>query len=460
MTESAREERKATGASSQTKRRRRNRRRSQRASAAGAKTPPTAPASTTTDAATTGASTTDAATTKATATGASTTDAATTGATATGASTAGTSTPAAPTPATAETAATKAADEHKQFSSAEEAPYAIVSIQATGIHPKTSRLVSLGVSTADSSGNIVDTWHVVINPTEDPGPTHLHGLEPADFEGAPKFGVIQAKLAHALDGRTLVAHNAPLVWGFIVAEAKRARRQANRERSARNKRGRRRTRTRVARIPAPARIADTLETARRQGKRLDDARLRAVARAYGLDVPSPEASIAGISVPERVRTLDDVTTTLALFRAQGGLDEGATLNMYTPDQLREDIVGLQRSAVRVDAMEAPRPVENPGRYTPGRKLAEGMEFVVAPEVSLDPDELIAAGVRAGLAYSEKVTRESSVLVCNRPADVTPDQLTGKAMHAHRKDIPIVSDEAFLRLVGEMPPDAVKDETND
>ncbi|WP_297454370.1 exonuclease domain-containing protein [uncultured Corynebacterium sp.] len=392
MTESAREERKATGASSQTKRRRRNRRRSQRASGAKAKTPATAPT---------------------------------------------------------ETAATKAADEHKQFSSAEEAPYAIVSIQATGIHPKTSRLVSLGVSTADESGNIVDTWHVVIDPTEDPGPTHLHGLEPADFEGAPKFGVIQAKLAHALDGRTLVAHNAPLVWGFIVTEAKRARRQANRERSARNKRGRRRTRTRVARIPAPARIADTLETARRQGKRLDDARLRAVARAYGLDVPSPEASIAGISVPERVRTLDDVTTTLALFRAQGGLDEGATLNMYTPDQLREDIVGLQRSAVRVDAMEAPRPVENPGRYTPGRKLMEGMEFVVAPEVSLDPDELIAAGVRAGLAYSEKVTRESSVLVCNRPADVTPDQLTGKAMHAHRKDIPIVSDEAFLRLVGEM-----------
>lgn len=431
MTESAREERKATGASSQTKRRRRNRRRSQRASGAGAKTPPTAAATAQSSTATTTSTAPDAATPAA-----ATTDTATTSATTT-------------TTVTAETAATKAADEHKQFSSAEEAPYAIVSIQATGIHPKTSRLVSLGVSTADSSGNIVDIWHVVINPTEDPGPTHLHGLEPADFEGAPKFGVIQAKLAHALDGRTLVAHNTPLVWGFIVAEAKRARRQANRERSARNKRGRRRTRTRVARIPAPARIADTLETARRQGKRLDDARLRAVARAYGLDVPSPEASIAGISVPERVRTLDDVTTTLALFRAQGGLDEGTTLNMYTPDQLREDIVGLQRSAVRVDAMEAPRPVENPGRYTPGRKLATGMEFVVAPEVSLNPDELIAAGVRAGLAYSEKVTRESSVLVCNRPADVTPDQLTGKAMHAHRKDIPIVSDEAFLRLVGEM-----------
>lgn len=346
------------------------------------------------------------------------------------------------------TAATKAADEHKQFSSAEEAPYAIVAIQATGIHPKTSRLVSLGVSTADAQGNIVDTWHVVIDPTEDPGPTHLHGLEPADFQGAPKFGVIQAKLAHALDGRTLIAHNAPLVWGFIVAEAKRARRQANRKRAARNKRGRRRTRSRAARIPAPVSIVDTLETARRQGTRLDDARLRAVARAYGLDVPSPVASIEGISVPERVRTLENVTTTLDLFRAQGGLED-AVISAYAPDELREDYVGLQRSAVRVDAMEAPRPVENPGRYAPGGKLAEGMEFVVAPEVATNPDELIAAGVRAGLVYSEKVTRESSVLVCNRPADVTPDQLTGKAMHAHRKEIPIVSDEAFLRLVGEM-----------
>lgn len=347
------------------------------------------------------------------------------------------------------TAATKAADQHTQFSSPEEAPYAFVAIRATGIHPKTSRLVSLAVSTTDDQGTIVDTWHVVLDPAEDPGPTHLHGLQPADFDGAPRFGVIQAKLAHALDGRTLVAHNAPLVWGFIVSEAKRARRQANRERAGRNRRGRGRTRLRAARIPAPAHIADTLGTARRQGKRLDDARLRAVARAYGLDVASPRASIEGISVPERVRTLDDVTTTLALFRTQGGLSDAEDLTIYTPDQLREDAVGLQRSAIRVDAMEAPRNTDNPGRYSPGGKLAEGMEFVIAPEITADPDEIIAAGMRAGLAYSEKVTRSSSILVCNQPADLPANELTGKAMHAHRKEIPIVSDQAFLRLVRQM-----------
>ena len=61
--------------------------------------------------------------------------------------------------------------------------------------------------------------------------------------------------------------------------------------------------------------------------------------------------------------------------------------------------------------------------------------------------LRAAGVRAGLTYREKVTRETSVTVTDaiqRGAD-----LRGKAMHAHRKDIPIVSGDEFARLVGQM-----------
>lgn len=150
-----------------------------------------------------------------------------------------------------------------------------------------------------------------------------------------------------------------------------------------------------------------------------------------------------------MRTPDDVTTTLTLFHTQDELDEGTTLDMYTPGQLYEDIVGLQRSVVRVDVIEVPRPVGNPGRYTSGRKLAGDMESVVAPEVSLDPDKLVKADMRAGLAYSERATREPSVLICNRPVDVAPDQLMDEVMHVHRKDIPTASDEAFLRLIGKM-----------
>lgn len=387
------------------------------------------------------------------------------------------------TPPQAQQIPQQQAKQHAQFSSPEVAPYVFVAIQTNGIHPSTARLLSLGVSTTDDEGNIVDTWHVIVDPKEDPGPQHLHGLTSDDFQGAPQFGIILSKLTYALDGRTLVTHDAPRVWGFIMSEAKRARRQANREN--RKNRGRRRHgRARVGRIPAPSLIIDTLATARRQGTPLPDTRLRGVARAYGLDVPSPVASLEGRAVPEHDRTLHDVTTTLALFTAQGGFGaerqgtsavganrvsaqgantasvslasavgvnrvnaQGAsTIAAMKPEDLKADSVGLQRSAVRVAAIEAPRPVDNPGTYQRGKNLQEGMEFAVAPEVLADPDELISAGVAAGLVYSEKVTRKTSLLVCNQPADVTPDQLVGKAMHAHRKEIPLVSDEAFLQLV--------------
>ncbi len=337
----------------------------------------------------------------------------------------------------------------EHFAPASRAPYAVVAIQATGIHPKTERLLSIALLTVDSAGQVVDTWHRVVNPEDDPGPTHLHGLEPKDFQGAPTFSDIMPKLAAGLEGRTLIAHRAPMVWGFIVTESKRARRRANRQRNAGGRRNRRNVKVRVPRMPQPSAIVDTLATARRQNRSLDDVRLRGVARSYGLDVPAPTATSHGATVAERTRTLADATTTLELFLAQGGLDAQATIALHRTEDLMADSVGLQRSVVRVEAMTAPRPTANPGRYRPGGRVEPGMEFVIAPEVAADPDELIAAGVSAGLVYSEKVTRESSLLVCNWSADKPGQQLTGKAMHAQRKEIPLVSDEAFLRLVQEM-----------
>ena len=61
--------------------------------------------------------------------------------------------------------------------------------------------------------------------------------------------------------------------------------------------------------------------------------------------------------------------------------------------------------------------------------------------------IIDAGVRAGLTYREKLTRETSVAVSD--AMERGAELRGKAMHAHRKEIPVVSGEEFARLVGQM-----------
>ncbi|MFC3849343.1 DNA polymerase III subunit epsilon [Corynebacterium hansenii] len=323
-------------------------------------------------------------------------------------------------------------------------PYVAAVVKSTGIHPKSARMVSLGLAEFSADGEIGRTWHGVFTIGEDPGPVHLHGLEPDDLEGAPRFGTVLGTVGEFLDGRELVTHDLPRTWGFIVEEAKRARRHANR--ANRGRRGRGRGRVRAGRIPAPAAVTDTLVTARRQSVELPDTRLRGVARAYGLDAPSPVASVENIGVPERERTMGDVELLVELWRAQRERGGFAT---WPTEELRADHVGLQRSSVRVDAMEAPRPTANPGKYRPGGKLKAGMEFAIAPELASPADDIIGAGVAAGLAYSEKVTRETSVLVCNRPADVTPEELVGKAMHAHRKEIPLVSDTAFLRLLDEM-----------
>ena len=70
-----------------------------------------------------------------------------------------------------------------------------------------------------------------------------------------------------------------------------------------------------------------------------------------------------------------------------------------------------------------------------------MEVVVAPEIVMDPNVIIEACLREDLAYSEKLTRQTSVVVCNQTRDID-----GKAMHAQRKGIPLLSDVAFMRQV--------------
>lgn len=319
----------------------------------------------------------------------------------------------------------------------EQAPFVAVSIQSTGIHPATSRLVAVDVVTYSAAGEPVEEFHAVVNPDSDPGPAHLHGLSPAEIAGGRPFNQILKPLGRLLDDRTLIVHNLPLVWGFLVSESRRVMTAATRSNRSRS-RGRGRRRQRVGHVPRPVEIVDTLATARRQSVPLLDTRIRGVARVFGLDAPSPVASVGRASEPESVTSRKSTELVAQLYFTQRERGELAT---RTPEQLRADRFGLQRTQVRVAAMEAPRPHANPGHYRPGHALAPGMEVVVAPEIELDPDEVITACVSAELAYSEKLTRQTSVVVCNQTRE-----LRGKAMHAHRKGIPLLSDVAFLNAV--------------
>lgn len=376
--------------------------------------------------------------------------------------------------------------------SLEEAPFAAVSISTSGIHPKTSRLVALSVvffgpgaaPTTNNAASVTDTADLPtinigqevtaltrhLNPGEDAGPWHLHGYQVNELSQALGFNSSAQLIHQALDGRTLIMHESDYVWGFLTHEFKLVQRSANR---GRRSRGRGRGGRRIP-MPAPVSIIDTLATARRQAIDSTDPRLRAIVASYGIagDASQTEAStgtnasgspsrpavhVPATALPEvgaaaslTKKEIDPdalleanarLTAALAVAQQRGG-----ELTVLDPEDLAADQFGLRRSGLRIDAANSPRPFVNPGVWKSGEPLVEGMEFVVSPDVAIDPDELIGQGVAAGLAYSEKLNRRSSLVVCNENYE-----LRGKAMHADRKSIPLVRDEDFLALLANVQP---------
>lgn len=324
----------------------------------------------------------------------------------------------------------------------------VVTVQTTGIHPSTGRVVALDAVAFTEDFTPQEKFHQVINPGErvDPGPVHQHGLTHEQVRRGKKFGMVLRQLDRMLEGRTLIVHNAPLVWGFVVSESKRAMNaaaRANRSRGCRGGRGgRNRRRRRIGHVPRPDAIVDTLASAFRAGTALPDTRPGAVARTLGMNAPRAGATTARAKRSERDTSRE---ATMIVARLAERLKETSGWPAtYQPADLRADRFGLQRSQVRVDAAEAPRPLDNPGVFRPDEGLQPGMEFVVTNEVTADPDELIARGMQAGLCYTEKLSRQTSIAVGNQT-----DRLRGKAMHAKRKNIPIVTDSEFFALVDEL-----------
>ncbi|QYH20496.1 DNA polymerase III subunit epsilon [Corynebacterium aquatimens] len=320
-------------------------------------------------------------------------------------------------------------------------PFVALHMQSAGIHPSTGRLLTLGAVTFDDAGRIGEEFHQVFNPGCDPGPRHTHGLEPGDFAQAPRFSRFLRTLDKLIDDRLLILHDSPTEWGFLVSEARRAMNAAARANRSRGRRGGRR-RQRVGHVPKPEAIVDVLASARLQGYVPTDERIGAVAKLIGVEAPGAEASVERASISESELSRERTLTTVAMYLE---LRERGDVARVDPAELAADRFGLQRSALRVDAEKAAAAAENPGVY--GGRLERGMEVVVTDDVACCPDELIDLGVRAGLTYSEKLSREASLVVSDAAAKGI--ELRGKAMHGHRKDIPILSADEFARAVEAM-----------
>ena len=330
-------------------------------------------------------------------------------------------------------------------------PFVALTVQTSGIHPSTARLVAVDAVTFNDDGETGEAFHAVLNPGEDPGPRHYHGLSREEVNNGQRFAKILKPLDRLIDDRTLIVHDLPLTWGFLVSEAKRAMSAAARANRRRSRKGNRK-RQRVGHVPQPATIVDTLATARRQEVPFTDIRPAGVARAMGLSAISPVASVVRAGRSQEETTRETTHLLWDIFQHQheaaqklSGADR-ELIASYHPDDLRADRCGLQRSHIRVESAEAELTLANPGKYVPGRSLVEGMEVVVADEIGYSPDTIITALTEAGLVYREHLHRGVSVVVCNKTTD-----LRGKAMHAVRKGIPLLGDTAFLDALTRVKP---------
>ncbi|HEY4598182.1 MAG TPA: DNA polymerase III subunit epsilon, partial [Corynebacterium sp.] len=157
-----------------------------------------------------------------------------------------------------------------------DAPTVAVAVTTSGIHPTTARLIALAAVYYDTDGAEVGHFVQALNPSEDPGPWHMHGFDAGELAQQIGFATAAAEIKAALDGREVILHDAPFAWGFITHEFRRAQRAANRGRGrGRAGKGRGRGRSKAIPTPEPAVLIDTLATTRRQEMPAVDPRARA-----------------------------------------------------------------------------------------------------------------------------------------------------------------------------------------
>lgn len=289
--------------------------------------------------------------------------------------------------------------------------WAVIDVETSGFRPGQARVISLAVLGLDDDGRVEQSVVSLLNPGVDPGPTHVHGLTAAMLEDQPQFTDVVDDVVKVLDGRTLVAHNVAFDYAFLAAEAELAE----------------------AELPIDS-VMCTVELARRLDLGIDNLRLETLAAHWGVPQERPHDAfddamvLTGVlaSALERARQRDIWLPVHPVTRRRW------PNGRVTHDELRP---------LKVLASRMPCPYLNPGHYVRGRPLVQGMRVALAAEVGRTHEELVERILHAGLAYSDAVDRETSLVICNDPA---PDQ--GKGYLARQLGIPVISDAQFMESV--------------
>lgn len=288
------------------------------------------------------------------------------------------------------------------------AGWAVVDVETSGFRPGQARVVSVAALALGDDGNVERSLYSLLNPGVDPGPTHVHGLTTEMLAGQPCFGDIVGELRDVLRGRTLVAHNVGFDYSFLAAEAEMV----------------------GAELPIDT-VMCTVELTRRLELGTENLRLETLAGHWGITQMKPHDALDDAMVLAQI--LKPV-----LVRARERkvwLPLRPVSRRYWPNGhvTHEELRPLKMLAARLPCVYL-----NPGRFVAGRPLVQGMRVALSAEVARTHEELIERIVHAGLAFTDTVDPETSLVVCNEP---TPEH--GKGFQACELGIPLVSDADFM-----------------
>ena len=288
------------------------------------------------------------------------------------------------------------------------AGWAVVDVETSGFRPGQARIVSVAALAVGDDGNVERSVATLLDPGVDPGPTHVHGLTTEMLAGQPCFADVAAELVEVLRGRTLVAHNVGFDYSFLTAEAELAGLE----------------------LPIDS-VMCTVELARRLDLGTDNMRLETLAAHWGVSQMKPHDALDDALVLAQILKP-------ALVRAR---ERKVWLPLRSVERKRWPSGQVTHDEIRplkVLASRMPCPYLNPGRFVRGRPLVQGMRVALSAEVTRTHEELIERVVHAGLAYTEAVDPETSLVICN---ESEPQQ--GKGYQAHELGIPLVPDAEFM-----------------
>ncbi|MGH3551855.1 MAG: DEDDh family exonuclease [Mycobacterium sp.] len=292
------------------------------------------------------------------------------------------------------------------------AGWAVIDVETSGFRPGTARIISLAALALDADGRVEQSVVSLLNPGVDPGPTHVHGLTATMLEDQPQFVDIAGDVVELLRGRTLVAHNVAFDYAFLAAEAEIA----------------------GSELPIDT-VMCTVELARRLEVGVENLRLETLAAHWGVTQRRPHDAfddavvLTGVLAAEleRARERDVWLPVRPVTRRRW------PNGRVTHDELRP---------LKMLASRMPCPYLNPGPYVRGRPLVQGMRVALAAEVGRTHEELVERILHAGLAYTDAVDLETSLVICNEPR---PEH--GKGYQARELGVPVVSDAQFMDCVG-------------